>query len=277
MIAPLNRKINRGIEGFSRRRATWAQASLRRRMLNHPPGTPGVEHCQGYLVRFNDAPNFYTLYKDIFIQEIYRFETQHRNPRILDCGSNIGMSVLYFKHLYPDARIVGFEPDPEILPYLTENLSTNQIDAVEIVDAALSGRNGSMAFNSDGKYGSYLSDEAPTNGESEWTRHQVSTVRLRDYLTDRVDFLKMNIEGAEWEVLTDTGEDLRKVREMVIEYHHLPGRPRTLHKILELLHSQGFEYLLNDFDADTNGGVVPPFRLDADSRYFLLIYAKQLT
>jgi hypothetical protein len=69
---------------------------------------------------------------------------------------------------------------------------------------------------------------------------------------------------------------LHHVKEMVIEYHHLPGLPRTLHKILEILDRQGFEYLINDFDAETNGSVAPPFRLASESRYFLLIYAKKL-
>jgi hypothetical protein len=62
---------------------------------------------------------------------------------------------------------------------------------------------------------------------------------------------------------------------MVIEYHHLPGLPRTLHHILDLLDRQGFEYLINDFDSETNGGVQPPFHLTPESRYFLLLYAKR--
>ena len=62
---------------------------------------------------------------------------------------------------------------------------------------------------------------------------------------------------------------------MVIEYHHLPGLPRTLHNILDLLDRQGFEYLVNDFDSETNGGVQPPFRLAPESRYFLLIYGRR--
>lgn len=45
----------------------------------------------------------------------------------------------------------------------------------------------------------------------------------------------MNIEGAEFEVLAESSEHLRMVREMIVEYHHLPGLPRTLHKILTLL------------------------------------------
>ena len=75
--------------------------------------------------------------------------------------------------------------------------------------------------------------------------------------------------------MADSGERLRLVNEMVIEYHHLPGLPRTLHHILELLDRQGFEYLINDFDSETNGGVQPPFRLAQESRYFLLLYAKR--
>jgi hypothetical protein len=86
----------------------------------------------------------------------------------------------------------------------------------------------------------------------------------------------MNIESAEWKVLADSEDRLRQVQEMVIEYHHLPGLPRTLHRILELLHRQGFEYLVNDFDSETNSGVRPPFHLTPTSRYYLLIYAKRM-
>lgn len=61
---------------------------------------------------------------------------------------------------------------------------------------------------------------------------------------------------------------------MVIEYHHFPGIPRTLHKILALLARQGFEYLINDFgDWDV---LQPPFCLTPETRYCLLIYAKRL-
>ncbi len=83
----------------------------------------------------------------------------------------------------------------------------------------------------------------------------------------------MNIEGAEWEILADSEDLLPQIQEMVIEYHHLPGLPRNLHNILELLHRQGFEYLVNDLDSETNTGVQPPFRLTPESRYYLLIYA----
>lgn len=249
-------------------------ASVRQRVWGKRPGS--LVRCLNYTVRINDGPNFYILYKDIFVHRIYHFEAQRPDPLILDCGSNIGMSILYFKHVYPKARIIGFEPDPAILPYLEENVARNGLDDVKLVQAALAAKEGTLAFYSDGKYGSCLAEHRPADIPEGWTKHEVSCVRLRDYLSEPVDFLKMNIEGAEGEVLQDSEDRLHQVREMVIEYHHLPSLPRTLHEILGLLHRQGFEYLVNDFDSETNGNVRPPFRLTPDTRYYLLIYARRL-
>lgn len=249
--------------------------ALRRRMMSDPPRTSGVEACFGYTVRINDAPNFYTMYKDLFVNRLYHFTASRPDPRILDCGSNIGMSILYFKRCYPQARVVGFEADPIVYPYLEENIARNALSGVELVQAAVSARAGVMTFYADGKYGSALAAQMPGGAPDGWKTVEVPCVRLRDYLDAPADFVKLNIEGAEWDVLADTADRLRQVRELVIEYHHLPGLPLTLHNLLTLLHEQGFEYLVNAFDPQTNPGVQPPFRLTEHTHYFLLIYAKR--
>lgn len=74
---------------------------------------------------------------------------------ILDCGSNIGMSILYFKHVYPKARIIGFEPDPAIFPYLQENMTRNGLKDVQLVQAALASQEGTLTFYSDSKFGGF--------------------------------------------------------------------------------------------------------------------------
>jgi len=132
-----------------------------------------------------------------------------------------------------------------------------------------------MSFASDGKCASFLGTRSPDGPPASWRQLEVSCVRLRSFLTEPVDFLKMNIEGSEWDVLADSEDRLSNVNAMVIEYHHLPGLPRTLHKILELLHRQGFEYLVNDFDLETNPAAEPPFCLNPASRYCLLVYAQR--
>jgi len=239
-------------------------------------GPDSSVRCLGYTVRLNDGPNFYVLYKDLIVKQIYQFQALRPDPFILDCGSNIGVSILYFKRLYPKARIIGFEPDPTVVRVLEENVRVNKLADVQIVQAAIGGSEGSMTFYSDGKYGSSLAHLMPDDIPEGWTAHNVPCVRLRDYLSGPVDFMKMNIEGAEWEALADSEDRLRLIHEMVIEYHHLPGLPRTLHRILEILDRQGFEYLINDFDPETNASVQPPFQIAPTTTYFLLIYARRM-
>lgn len=229
----------------------------------------------GFDLFINDAENFRILRKDVFEKRIYHFDSTADAPLVLDAGANIGMSTLYFKHVYPDARIIAFEPDPIVLPYLRRNVAGNGLADVCIVPSALSDGSGSQTLLADGKYSSTLESHATPGTRSAGVPREVSCVRLGDYLTEPVDFLKMNIEGAEWDVLRDAEPRLSRVRAMVIEYHHLPGLPRTLHKILDLLDRSGFEYLINDFDGTTNPHVEPPFVLTPRSTYYLLIYAQR--
>ncbi len=147
-------------------------------------------------------------------------------------------------------------------------MARHRMNDVQLVQAAVCGREGSLTFHSDGKYASNLAPDDAVLEEG-WTKREVPCVRLASYLTSPIDFLKINIEGAEWEALADSADKLKCVNEMVIEYHHLPGLPRTLHNILDLLDRQGFEYLINDFDSETNGGVQPPFRLVQRAGTFL--------
>jgi FkbM family methyltransferase len=268
-MKPALRRIERDLSGW---KDQWHLDRVRARSFGAKPGM--LLPCGPYMVRINDGPNFFMQYKDIFVNRIYHFESPSLAPTVLDCGGNIGMSVLYYKLMYPQARITTFEPDPSVFGYLQDNMARHGLHDVKLVQAAVCGREGSLTFHSDGKYASNLASEtAPL--EEGWTKRRVPCVRLSSYLDEPVDFLKINIEGAEWEALADSGDRLQLVNEMVIEYHHLPGLPRTLHDILSLLHRQGFEYLVNDFDSETNGGVQPPFRLAPDSRYFLLIYARR--
>ena len=259
-VARLASRVARRLRGIAARR--------------HPPGS--LARLGASTVRINDWPNFRVMRRDIFRRRIYDFDALSPRPRILDCGANIGVATLYFKARYPEARVVAFEPDPGVFRLLAENVARNGVAGVELVQAALAREEGVLAFHADGRYGSSLAGAARGASPAGGSLEQVRAVRLRAFLDEPADFAKLNVEGAEWDVLDDCGDRLRMIRELVVEYHHLPGLPRTLHSILALLDRQGFEYLLNDLDAVTNAEVEPPFRLTADTRYFQLVYARRL-
>jgi hypothetical protein len=101
--------------------------------------------------------------------------------------------------------------------------------------------------------------------------------RLSDYLDEPVDFLKLNIEGEELPVLQEAAASgrLRNVRELVLEYHGWPGKQQGLGYILNLLDSNGYRYLVHDFDSQTCGASKPPFRMTADTTWFCLVYGRR--
>ncbi|WP_281185263.1 FkbM family methyltransferase [Trichlorobacter lovleyi] len=223
---------------------------------------------RGLTIYCHDLLSFYMAAKDIFDHKIYDFVSDKPDPVIIDGGGHIGLFSLYAKQRYPAARITTFEPDRFSLGFLRRNLAENGCQDVAVVEAGLYNRDGELTFGSDSSDGSSLfSDQKDSS---------VQVVRLSRYLNGPVDFLKLNIEGAECDVIAEIEPQLRFVKEMVIEYHGFPEIGQKLHTILALLDRNGFRYMLHDFDAETGGTSKPPFRLDQDTRFFLLIHARQL-
>lgn len=243
---------------------------MRARLWNKPPGSQMP--CLHYSVRITDGPNFYMQFKDEFIRRIYHFESNSPVPVILDGGSNMGLSILYFKHIYPNARVIGFEPDPDIFRLLQENIERNSLDNVELINAGLGAQTGTVPFVPDGSAGGRGNYEKAADKRLMVELHQLSR-----YLEEPVDFLKLNIEGEELPVLQEAANSgrLRNVRQMVLEYHGWPEGPQRLGAILTLLEAQGFRYLVHDFDNETCPVTKPPFTTHARSPWFCLVYATQ--
>ncbi|MBF0199340.1 MAG: FkbM family methyltransferase, partial [Planctomycetes bacterium] len=231
--------------------------------LNLPSGQE-IKHIQPF--------EAYCEYKDLFIQGIYHFTSEKKNPVIVDGGAYVGFSILYFKHLYPEAQITAFECDPELFHKCQENLKTNALEDVKLINAALASKNGERTFFRSGDDGGALkpSDDHELNDDD----FKVLACKLSDYLNNEVDFLKLNIEGAEFEVLAEAEEKLENVKELVIEFHSFAGQEQRLQELLTILSRKGFRYLLNHFDYESNLAVKPPFHLDQNSTYILLLYAK---
>ena len=68
-----------------------------------PSDSPLFEKIFSYRIRFFNFPELLSLFEEIFIEEIYFVPGHH--GRIVDCGSKIGLSILYFKLQNPSAHI----------------------------------------------------------------------------------------------------------------------------------------------------------------------------
>jgi len=210
-----------------------------KRLRELPRYQPGETSLLDPPVRFVDAASFLVTYEQIFVNQAYRLRPKRSPARIIDCGANIGLSVLYFKRLDPSCRIVAFEPDPRLFAALSENCARHGLRDVESVNSAVWTHAGTLPFWSEGSDAGRLVDvgAAPAPGGS----LEVSAVRLRDVLGDApVDLLKLDVEGAEAEVLLDCADRLDAVDHLFVEYHSMLGRPQRLDEMLRVLRSAGF-------------------------------------
>lgn len=201
--------------------------------------TPASVELLGETFRVSDGRSFYWSYKEIFHDEIYRFESPRRDPRVIDLGANYGTSIVYFKSIFPAARITAVEADPEIFAILSENIERRRYRDVELLHRAVCDASEPVAFHSEGSDGGRLH----TLQHARQTV-MVDPVRLDDLIDGDIDFLKIDIEGAEADVICGS-DRLSDVRQLFIEYHSFADSPQLLAPMLEALSDHGFRYYIH--------------------------------
>lgn len=241
-------------------RELWRLDALPRRV-------PATTHLPGVCWRIPDGKSFELSWNEIFGREIYKFIPTGKPVRILDCGANVGVSCLYFYRNFPGARITAFEPDPEIFACLKENLAAAGCDGIELVPRAVWVSDTTLKFHSEGTDSGRI--EPGAGGKV----IEVAAVRLRNYLNEPVDFLKLDIEGAETEVLRDIAPALGSVRNLFVEYHSFTGQKQTLGELVQLLVDAGFRVHLHPVNPAPNPFVAVSDHLGMDLQ--LNIFARR--
>ena len=154
-----------------------------------------------------------------FVDDVYGLSTLVQNPKnILDIGANVGFFSLAARGYFPEATIHSYEPNPRVLHYLGENATAGKFQFFpEAVGA-------SEAFVS-------IIDESDSNQASTSVAaidavgaiKQVALETAIERMGGHVDLLKMDCEGAEWDIFkaSDAWCNISEVR---MEYHLTNGR-----------------------------------------------------
>lgn len=203
-----------------------------------------IVQLDGVKIRLNE--NVFQLYNEIFVRKSYDFECSNDTPMIIDCGSNIGVSMLRFAKLYPKANIICFEPQPAAFDELSFNKAYNGLSNVMLNNLALSDIDGVIPFyvRSDLTMGMGAGN---INHPGDLTKY-VKSVKLSPYINKKIDLVKIDIEGFEYNVIRDLRdtEKLGLIDRIVMEYHHdgLYQDKHTFTLILSELERAGFDYLV---------------------------------
>jgi FkbM family methyltransferase len=214
-----------------------------RRIAKIPRYQTGITKIFGFDFIFADSASFAGQYTEIFKKQIYNFRSNNTRPYIVDCGANIGVSILYFNRLYPASEIIGFEPDYSIFNILKKNLAFAIPGNITLINKGIWNREGKINFIDEGADGgSIIEDHNTFNEEPNITEVEVTS--LKKYLDKKVDFLKIDIEGAESIVIEDCGSLLKNVDRIFIEFHSQVNKIQRLHSILEILYQNDFRYFI---------------------------------
>lgn len=160
------------------------------------------------------------LYKEIVYKDDYRLRSDPLPPGavVVDIGANIGMFSLHVAADHGASRVYAFEPFPESFALLRRNVERNHLDAVIAIPLAIAGQSGSRELHMQGRHG--VHSLFGTSGEAV----RIECITLADafarYGIARCDFLKLDCEGAEYEILLNTPSDVyARIHRLALEYH----------------------------------------------------------
>jgi FkbM family methyltransferase len=193
----------------------------------------------GRTIRFASPVTINYLFDEVFMNECYR-SSQEAPKTILDCGSNIGMSIVFFKSIWPFAHITGVEASPHVFKLLEKNVEN--VPDVSVVNVAVGDHHGEIPFYSAIQH-SLLGSTNPRRGGAEPIN--VTSIPISDLIHEPIDLLKMDIEGSEGNAFSEleSSGKIRLIREMLIEYHHhLPEQKCDFTSFVGRLTRCGFDY-----------------------------------
>lgn len=156
------------------------------------------------------------LFKQILVHKEYEFKTTLKPQFIIDAGSNIGLASLFFAGKYPEALIVAIEPEARNFQSLCRN--TQNYPNIKPINAGLWHESTTLEVTQSGGTSGFMVRE--TNASNPNSFKAISTDDILKKFEKRViDIFKIDIEGAEKEVLSENTSWLSNTKIMIIELH----------------------------------------------------------
>jgi len=179
-----------------------------------------------------------SVFHEIFTERGYQDvdqEIKNAKSTILDIGAHIGVFSIYANALNPTVRIIAFEPEEKNYQLLKKNLKTNNASNVIPRNIAIAATEGQKTL--------YISEDSHNHSLDENAKNIISSKKVQGTTleniitkTGKIDLIKMDCEGAEFEIIKSLSpETFAKIDAFVIEYHEysIGNNPKDLKQILE--------------------------------------------
>ena len=146
------------------------------------------------------------------LQAHRRIRASGRSPVIVDAGANVGAATLWFCETFPEVKIYAIEPDADNAEVL--RLNTRRRPNVEVVEAAIGCREGSVSLHNPDKQAWAIQTERDAGGP-------VAVVTIPSLLkrNEALFLVKIDIEGFESDLFQSNLDWLDDVEVVIIEPH----------------------------------------------------------
>ena len=191
-----------------------------------------------------------TVFIEIFFKRTYSYCFPfNKKCTIVDIGSHKGYFALYAsRNVAEGSKIYAIEPEAENFRVLTNNLKMNSIDNVTPCNSAIAGSTGQREL--------YITNSVNhtlfKNDQKGDIKKVVNTLSFFDFCKnnniDSIDFLKVDCEGAEYEIIESINSELvKKIKTIAIEFHDLQDGKNSSSTIIDFLRQNGFTIIKYNF------------------------------
>lgn len=199
-----------------------------------------------FIIRGNSDDHY--IAGEIFVHRVYNppgFEIK-KGDNVVDIGAQIGIFSLYAG--LRGANVYSFEPTLENLAILKKNIAINNLRNVHIFNLAVSKDIGEKTFyfckdkNYTGRHSLY-----PPAHESEKITVKVTNLAqiIKNNKIDKIDLLKMDCEGAEYDIFFNLSQsNFKKIKKISMEFHDI-DKKRNHKTLIQFLIKKGFKIKLN--------------------------------
>ncbi len=189
-------------------------------------------------------------YKECFFDETY-FKGLPKNilkspiQTVVDIGANVGYFSLFIFNHSPDAKVFAYEPMAINFKLLSQYKNENELLDFTVVNKAVSNSGqGSITLNYDGT-DSFTTDASIFEPDSKSDSIVVETTSLQNIINDnklqKIDFLKLDCEGSEYDILYDAPNSvLDKISIVSIETHNGNAENENREALISYLKKKGF-------------------------------------
>lgn len=197
-----------------------------------------------------EIPNdLISAFDEVFLREVYQANTRLSvdAPLIIDIGANVGYFSLYAFKNFKNPKVIAFEPFPANFKLLEKHKEVNSLDSLILDKRAISGTESLLKINYNPNEDYSVGASVVVSKPGVSSSLEVEAISLKalfdQYEVARCDLLKVDCEGAEYNILFNTPDEVyNSIDKIVIEMHEwVPKEEGTPDQLISFLEAKGFK------------------------------------